>query len=784
MIGSNHLDGGMLESLFEFIPQPLCVIDTDGRLLRVNPAWETVLGYRPEELEGARLIEFMHPDDLESGERAMASALAGEAVLDFEVRTRTKAGAYRLLSWSAQSGTDGRVFATAREAVDDPTLTRKLELELQRDLLSQTESTAGIGSWRVDLATMVGTQSDGLYKILGIEREPSGQHITEIGARVVHPADRDLWNATIEAVQAGRPPASVDLRFIHPSGAVRWGHLRAAVERGPDGTAVALVGFVQDVTERKEAELALAASEHLLSVSQKVARVGHYTFDAQADSWEGSEILYDLWGIGPEYHRDFESWLGLCHPDDREMMRLYVTEEVLERGHPFDKQYRVIRPSDGACRWMYGHGNLELSDDGHPTTLFGVIQDITDLKVIEQRFRSERDQLSAIMEMSAIGIIFVDADGRMTMANRRAEEVLGLGREDITALAYDAPGWHAKTLKGEPLPPEAYPIARALATGMAVHDVRHGIEWPDGRRVILSVSATPLKRSDGKITGVVAVFDDITEAVRVNEEIRDLNEDLEGRVHERTAKLESAMHSLATMNVQLEEASEAKTRLLSNMSHELRTPLNSVIGFSTILLQGMAGPLNDEQARQIQMIKRGGQALLSLVNDILDLSRVEAGVTQLECSDFAVDEVLGHLVESMRPSAEERGLTLSLVQTCPGLTMHCDQGKVSQILLNLMSNAVKFTDSGSVEVSCEAGEEDVWFRVKDTGIGIPQEEISLIMEDFHQVDRIDDGMKPAGTGLGLAISWRLAEMMGGSLSVQSRLGEGSTFTLLVPIQVR
>ena len=778
---AHDMPGGMFESLFERVPQLLCVVGSDGRIIRANAQWESVLGYDRAELEGTSLLDFAHPDDIDRCATEVERALSGEKVQGFVARARAKDGTYRVTEWVA-SCPDGRhLFAAAWDITAQAQVAA--DLADQRLLLGETEAAASIGTWRVDLATRRSVWSDEMFRILGTERATPPESIAVFLEHTVHPEDRELLSQAIASVREDRAPESVDCRIVRPDGAIRWVHTQTRQHLGTDGAPVAVVGFVQDVTERKEAELALAASETMLKESQQVARVGHYVFDLANDWWDGSEVLYDVFGIGPDYVRDFDGWVSLSHPDDLEAMRSYVVDEVLGRRAPFDKQYRIVRPSDGAVRWMYGHGRLDLDGDGRPVSLFGVIQDITELKEVEERFRNERDQMARIMDTSQVGIALIDTTGRITMANHRAEEVLGLTKDGITARQYNAPEWDATTVDGEPFPPDEEPVAQVWATGEPVWGVRQNIERPDGARVALSINAAPLLGEDGTLSGVVTVFDDITETVRANIEIRRLNEDLEGRVRERTAELEAAMGSLAAMNVELEAASAAKSRLLANMSHELRTPLNSVIGFSTILLQGMAGPLNEEQQRQLEMIKRGGKTLLSLVNDILDLTRVEAGATRLELSDFVVDDVVGMVVESMRPLAEERGLVLDASLGCPGLAMHSDSRKIVQVLLNLLSNAVKFTDEGSVSCECEARDGDVVFRVTDTGIGILDDELPLIMEDFHQVDRIDDGMKPRGTGLGLAISWRLAAMLGGTLTAESSLGEGSTFTLRVPARV-
>jgi signal transduction histidine kinase len=243
--------------------------------------------------------------------------------------------------------------------------------------------------------------------------------------------------------------------------------------------------------------------------------------------------------------------------------------------------------------------------------------------------------------------------------------------------------------------------------------------------------------------------------------------------------LKLANIKLENVNTLLDEATNAKSRFLSSMSHELRTPLNSVIGFSKVLLKGMAGPLNAEQERQVRMITESGERLLALINDVLDLSRIEAGGLQLETQRFSVTDSLDSVLMSTRPLADEKGITLRLMKPCCDPYLVSDPTRFQEILLNLVGNAIKFTDEGSVavEVACPEG----WLQmsVSDTGRGIPPEHLDRIFDDFYQVPD-KDGAQIVGTGLGLPLSRKLAEALGGSITVRSELGVGSTFTLSLP----
>jgi signal transduction histidine kinase len=285
--------------------------------------------------------------------------------------------------------------------------------------------------------------------------------------------------------------------------------------------------------------------------------------------------------------------------------------------------------------------------------------------------------------------------------------------------------------------------------------------------------AVPEVNSEGRIAGYVGTITDITERKQAEDEIRKLNVELEERVARRTEELNAAMR-------RAQEADRLKSAFLAAMSHELRTPLNSIIGFTGVLLQGLAGPLNAEQTKQLGMTRDSARHLLALINDVLDISKIEAGQLEVASAPFDLRAAIENALRLVSPQAQKKGLTLSAAVASDVGSVVSDQRRVEQILLNLLSNACKFTEQGEVRLECRAQNGWLEISVRDTGVGIRPEDVGKLFEPFHQLETGLD-RRHEGTGLGLAICKNLVSLLGGQIRVESEWGKGSTFTFTLPL---
>ena len=300
-------------------------------------------------------------------------------------------------------------------------------------------------------------------------------------------------------------------------------------------------------------------------------------------------------------------------------------------------------------------------------------------------------------------------------------------------------------------------------------------------RVAQGDLSTPVNIKSSNEVGVLArSFNQMIVSLKKSrDELEKWGKELEKKVKERTAELERRSKELTETNVRLEEMSRHKSQFLASMSHELRTPLNSIIGYTKLMLDGLEGDINEEQQKDLKIVYANSKQLLALINDLLDLSKIEAGKIILNYEIFVISELLAEVIPSMEPLVREKGLTLTYSITPNIGSIHADRAKTKQVLINILGNAVKFTKKGSVKLNVTETDNDFIFSVTDTGIGIKQEDLQTIFDSFRQVEpaQMEDYK---GTGLGLAISKQFIEMQGGRIWAESKLGKGSNFSFSVP----
>jgi len=379
---------------------------------------------------------------------------------------------------------------------------------------------------------------------------------------------------------------------------------------------------------------------------------------------------------------------------------------------------------------------------------------------VEQRLRE-------LLEAAPDAILQVDEDGRIILLNHMTEQMFGYRREELLGAPIEilVPAELRAMHAAHRSRFASHPTTRAMGNGLVLEAVRK-----DGTRFPVEISLSPaLSEAGFRATAIVR---DITARKQAEDQLRSVQERY-------TRELAEHNQELALRNLEVERANRLKTEFLASMSHELRTPLHTIIGFSELLGEGLQGPLNDKQKRFVDHIHRDSLHLLDLINDILDLSKIESGRIELRPERLDLAAIVEESLSSIRPLGQVKSIVIE-AHVAPMQPIQADPLRLKQILVNLLSNAVKFTpEGGRVQVAASLEDDLVSISVADTGVGIPAQEHEAIFDIFHQVGATTKGVRE-GTGLGLAITKRLVQEHGGTITVSSEPGRGSRFTFTIP----
>ena len=389
-------------------------------------------------------------------------------------------------------------------------------------------------------------------------------------------------------------------------------------------------------------------------------------------------------------------------------------------------------------------------------------------KTAEQALRNQAEILDQVHD----SVVSTDLEGYVTTWNKGAHRLFGYSEAESVGrhISFVYPEDERAFL-------ESGVIAPLKATG--THEVEVRMRRKSGEGFYAHLSLSVQRDERGTPIGMIGYSIDVTQRKEAEDEVRRLNAELEHRIAERTAQLAEANAKLAQRNEELTLASRMKSEFLRRLSHEFRTPLNSIVGFSDLLGEEGEGPLGETYADYVHHVQEGARHLLSLVNDTLDLSRIEAGRIELRYEEFPAADAVSEVLHVTKSLADAKRVDL-LCDVASRLRVYADRTRFKQVLYNLVSNGLKFTSpGGAVRITADPDIGEVRLCVSDTGVGIPEADHETIFQEFHQTGPTTSGVKE-GAGLGLAITKRLVELHGGLIWVESRPGEGSRFFFTMP----
>ncbi|MGV8842803.1 MAG: PAS domain S-box protein [Pseudomonas sp.] len=568
------------------------------------------------------------------------------------------------------------------------------------------------------------------------ESELVGRHVNILTPESYHQGALDYLPKLMREGESAITAGGLEVEALLKDGGQLAIRLAVGLVKLPNKTLY--VGFISDISARKNMEQALRESEQ--QYRSLIGNIPGVSFRCLLDEkWTMlfiSDAVQKLTGwSADDFMSQRKSISELYHPEDLQR----VTEEVLdaiEQGNNYTIEYRLY-DRQGVERWMWESGSAVLDEHGEPKWIDGVLLDVTESKLRNAEFEST---VNAIRR--ALVVIEFDLQGNILDANQNFLDLMGYQLEEIQ-------GQHHRLFCEQTYVENPEYAAFWARLGRGELDSGEYLRLGKGaRKVWIQASYNPIFDADGKPFKVIKFATDLSQ-----------RREMEGALREAKDVAE--------------QADAAKTTFLANMSHEIRTPMNAIIGFTELLL---GGSLDNQQRRHLGTVRQAAGSLLGLLNDILDTAKLERGALELECMDFSLCELCQQVCNSLRLSAEAKGLSLELDYPAElGEHFKGDSLRIQQVLTNLVGNAVKFTEQGRVRLELRAGlGDEVHFAVRDSGIGIAADRLQRIFEPFAQADA-SMSRRFGGTGLGTTIARQMTELMGGRIEVESQLGAGSSF---------
>lgn len=547
-----------------------------------------------------------------------------------------------------------------------------------------------------------------------------------------------------QILKKGVPVLGIEKEIQFKNGEKKWLRFNKYPHM-KEGVVIGIVGMYEPVAVNHQTNQHVFSDQNLLKVLMDVIPDTIYFKDIESKFIKVNHSQAKLIGVNDPIEAIGKSDFDFFNFENAKEA-FALEQEIIFEGTTKNK-IEYLGTNDGKFRWMNSLKVPIKDDKGNNIGTVGISRDVNDLIIARDELASERDSLQLLIDHIPSPIFFKDTNSVFTRVNHALAEHLGVKNinEILGKTDFD---FYVKEEADEFFHEEQQIL---LTNQPLVHKVESSYRNSDKQKW-MSTTKIPLLNNSGKLTGIVGISHDITEQILVKQ------------------RLEFAKKKA-------EEASLAKSNFLSNMSHEIRTPMNGIIGMADVL---SLTDLDEEQKKIVDIIMRSGNNLLHIINDILDLSKIEAGKLSLEKAPININDLIVEVRELLNFSAISNDIKLQLVidQNLPEVVMG-DALRFRQVLLNLVSNAIKFTHSGSVTIDLKViGNSDtkhcIMVKVIDTGIGMDLDEVQNIFDSFTQADT-STTRKYGGTGLGLSISNKLIEMMGGELKVNSVKGEGSTF---------
>lgn len=675
---------------------------------------------------------------------------------------------------------------THRQHLEDLVNERTLELEKAKDqaealnrslefIQFAVDNTVDAATWLNLKDSTLFYVNEALINLVGYsEKELIGQPISFIDPAYT----MEVWPDFAKKLKKGQPLKFESALYSKQGDRIPIEVTAQYVKYGKEDRVIA---FCRNITDRKQAEEEITHAKEKLELAIAAASMGVWDWDVKNNILVWDDSLYELFGVKREdFSGAYDAWAKTLHPEDAESAQKDV-ELALKGEKDFSSEFRIVYP-DRTVRHVLGKAIVHRDEEDEPIRMTGINMDITDRKLSEETLRYSLALSQKTGEMTEEEMLkaFLDEGVRLTSSRIGFFHFVDTDKQIVELKTWT--GAVMDSCEVEEVRP-GYPIAEAgiwvecIETKVPVihNDYqtasnRKGL--PEGHVPVIRDMEVPVMEGS-RVVAIIGVGNKDTEYTQTDlDRLAFLATNAWGNIRRTRAVTE-----LRTAREAAEAANRAKSTFLANMSHEIRTPMNAILGHSQIMQRDKS--LSNEQRKSINSINKSGEHLLTLINDVLDMSKIEAGKIKLLSISFRLHHLLREMVEMFHSRVKQKGLLfeLDIQPDLPDLIL-ADENRVRQILINLLGNAVKFTEKGGIHLIGGFRQDTIHIEVSDTGSGIPEDRLESIFEAFEQTEK---GMWTlTGTGLGLAISRNMARLMNGDITVKSTIKKGSAFSFHFP----
>jgi PAS domain S-box-containing protein len=731
-----------LEKLFNASLDMICIAGADGFFKKVNPAFSNILSWAEEDLLGKPFFDFFHPDDIASSIEAFEQLGKGAKLVGFKNRCRTKNGKYLVINWHANPDPEtGEMYAIGRDVTEE--ISKSEDISNLFNFQNTVLDGADYSIIATELDGTISVFNKGAQSLLGYSKE---EVVGKTSPAIFHDLDEIVerskvlskelktivepgFGVFIEKAKLGKPDAN-EWTYISKSGKRIPVEISVTALYNSKKEITGYLGIGKNLTESKKRIAEIEQLKNALDESAIVAITNQKGIIEFANDKFCEISKYEREELIGKDHRILNSGFH----SDKFMKNLWST---IKSGKIWKGEIKN-KNKNGDFYWVDTTIVPFLDSDNKPDQYVAIRHDITKQKKLEHELDAE---LSAIN--GSVLRVELNINGNILSSNEDFQSLIGYGKDELSEMH------HFDLIKEKE---ETYKLFWSkLMQGENQKGVFKRYK-KDDTPIWIRGSYIPVKNQNNEVVKVIKIAYDVTE-----NELTKL-------------KLEKAVEIA-------EHATKAKDEFLANMSHEIRTPMNAIVGFTELL---NSTETTREQQNYIDSIQTAGRSLLTIINDILDFAKIESGMLTFSESTFLINDVVSHTKKTLASLANKKGLKFQFYTDSDiVLPIVADEGRLTQVLTNLIGNAIKFTEKGKVEIFTSLTEETendykIKFTVKDTGIGINKDKINAIFNRFQQAEEYTT-RKFGGTGLGLSISRKIIELMGGELEVESEFGVGSEF---------